>query len=422
MLPRFCRVRQSFDDRHIGDISGAVINQLASLELDQVIGEGDSVAVTAGSRGIADIATITRATVGFLQQIGAKPFVVPAMGSHGGGTAGGQVKVLASLGMTPESLGCEIRSSMETVTVCEHPLGFPVHFDRHAWEADHVVVINRIKAHTGISGPLESGLIKMLLVGLGKHEGAKLYHRAMEDHSFQEIAEMSVDQVIRKCRIACGLGIVENAFEKTAVIRGLAPHDFLTGEPKLLELAKSLMPRLPMDDLDMLLVDQMGKNISGTGMDTNIVGRKFNDNAAMPGETPRIKRICVRDLTEATGGNATGIGIAEFCRSQLVEKIDHRITAINCITALHPTGAMIPIHFPTDREMLEAAGSTLGLVPLDKCQMAWIQNTLHLNEFECSEPAAEMLANHSGLEFIGDPRQIPFDGLGNLPWFPNLWS
>ena len=419
MLPRFCRVRQKFDSHQIVDIPDAVRKQLASLRLKDHIREGDSVAVTAGSRGIANIVEITRSTIDFLQEIGAKPFVVPAMGSHGGGTAEGQVKVLASLGMTPDSLGCEIRASMETVTVCEHRLGFPIHFDRNAFEADHVLVVNRVKAHTGISGPLESGLVKMLLIGLGKHEGAKIYHRAMEDHSFQEIVESVVGPVLSKCKILGGLGIVENALEQTAEIRGLAAEEILREEPKLLDLAKLLMARLPFEALDLLLVDFMGKNISGTGMDTNVVGRKSNDNTAMPGETPRIKRICVRDLTEKTGGNATGIGIAEFCRSQLVAKINQRITAINCVTALHPTGAMIPVHYPTDREMLEVAGSTLGLTPLENCRMVWIENTLHLDEFECSEAAAAILKNHSGIESIGQPREIPFDSDGNLPLIRN---
>lgn len=421
MLPRFCRVRQSFDSSHLADPAGAVIEQLAELRLEDQVRPGDEIAITAGSRGIANLPAITAAVVRFVRErLGAAPFVVPAMGSHGGATAEGQVKVLASLGCTPASLGCDIRASMETVVVGESGLGFPVHFDRHAFSARHVILVNRVKAHTGIFGQVESGLLKMLLIGLGKHAGAALMHQAMADWTFDEIVAATAAPVLEKCRVLCGVALVENAAERTALIRAIPGRRIPADEPELLRTAKRLMARLPFDRLDLLLVDEMGKNISGTGMDTNVIGRKSNDHVALNGETPAIKRICVRDLTAQTGGNALGIGIAEFCRSQLVDKIDRTSTAVNSITSLHPAAAMIPIHHPTDREMLAAAGKTLGLVPLDRCRMAWIRNTLQIEELECGESLARELAGHPQIESIGPPREIAFGATGNLPWLKDI--
>jgi hypothetical protein len=421
MLPRFCRVRQSFDSTHLADPAAAVMEQLAGLALEERVRPGDEIAITAGSRGIANLPVVTAAVVQFVRErLNANPFVVPAMGSHGGATAEGQLKVLASLGCTPEGLGCDIRSSMETAVVIDSGLGFPVHFDRHAYSAQHVILVNRVKAHTGIFGNVESGLLKMLLIGLGKHAGAALMHQAMADWTFDQIVAATAAQVLEKCRVLCGVALVENAAEQTALVRALPAQRIPVDEPELLRTAKQMMARLPFDRLDLLLIDEMGKNISGTGMDTNVIGRKSNDHVALHGETPAIKRICVRDLTPKTGGNALGIGIAEFCRSQLVEKIDRVSTAVNSITSLHPAAAMIPIHHSTDREMLAAAGQTLGLVPLNRCRMAWIRNTLQIEELECAEGLAGELAGHPQIDSVGPPRAIGFDAAGNLPWFTDI--
>lgn len=420
MLPRFCRVHMRFDGSHLARPGGAVSQELAALGLKDRVRPGDSVAITAGSRGIANIVEILEATVRHFREIGAEPFVVPAMGSHGGATAQGQLKVLASLGMTPESLGCPIRTSMETDVVCDSALGFPIHWDRNARAARHVVLVNRIKPHTGISGDLESGLVKMLLIGLGKHAGAAMMHRAMASYSFGQIAASCAARVLGEGRVLCGVGIVENAAEQTALIRAIPAADIPAVEPELLRIARRRMARLPLEQIDILLVDELGKNISGTGLDTNVVGRKSNDHVAFPGESPAITRICVRDLTPETGGNALGIGMAEFCRTQLVEKIDPRVTGINSITSLHPTAAMIPIHFSTDREMLAAAGQTIGLRPLDQSRMVWIRNTLQLETIECSLEATAALDGHPLVDSVGPPREIPFDAEGNLPLFRDL--
>jgi hypothetical protein len=295
--PTMFRVRQSFDAARVHDVAQTTRDELARLALHERIRPGQSVAITAGSRGITNIAVILRAAVGHFQSLGAEPFLVPAMGSHGGATAAGQLEVLASLGVTPEYCGCPIRSSMETVAACQTAEGFPVYFDRHAFEADHVLVCGRIKPHTDFAGEIESGLMKMMLIGLGKHDGAKIYHRAIQDYSFDQIVRSVAQRVLAQCRIVAGLAIVENGYDETARIAALEPATIVEREKELLVLAKRLLPRLPFPRIDLLLIDRIGKDISGTGMDTNVVGRKFNEHEALEDEWPKARRIAVRDLS-----------------------------------------------------------------------------------------------------------------------------
>jgi hypothetical protein len=373
--------------------------------------------VSAGSRGIANIATIIKAIVEHLQQLGAKPFVVPAMGSHGGGTAEGQRGILAGYGITEASMGCPIHASMETVVVCQTAEGIPVHFDRHAYEADHVVVCGRIKPHTGFVGDIESGLMKMMLIGLGKHEGAKIYHRAINDYSFGQIVRSVADRVLAECRVVAGVGIVENGYDETALIEAVAPSEFESREKELLVLAKRWMPRLPFRTADVLIIEKIGKNISGAGMDTNVVGRKFHDHKALEDEWPKVKRIMVRGLTDETHGNAAGIGIAEFCTTRCYEDIDLKITRINCLTGGHPSGAQIPVYYDTDREVLDAALSTCGLREGNQSQIMWIRDTLHLSEVECAECYLAEAQERDDLEVVIEPREMPFGPDGNLEPF-----
>lgn len=413
-LPRMFRVRQHWPAPRLDDIEGTVEEQLAGLRLERRIRPGQSVAVTMGSRGIANIHRVMRAIVGHLQRLGAKPFIVPAMGSHGGGTAEGQRAIVEGYGVTEEYVGCPIRASMETVIVCQTAEGIPVHFDRYAYEADQVVVCGRVKPHTNFVGEIESGLMKMMLIGLGKHEGAKIYHRAIMDYSFAQILHSVAGQVLEKCRVAAGVGIVENGYDETAVIRAVAPEEFAEREKELLRQAKQWMPKLPFDEVDLLIVEEIGKNISGAGMDTNVVGRKFNDHKAADDEWPKVKRIFVRGLTEETHGNAAGIGIAEFTNRRTVEAVDRRKTVINCLTGGHPTGAMTPVYFDTDQECIEAALSTVGLAPPERARIVWIQNTLHLAEVECSEAYWEQAQSRDDLELLGPLRPLPVDPDGNL--------
>ncbi len=413
--PRIFRVRQAFDATRIEDVPGTTTAELQKLGLGQTIQPGSSVAITAGSRGIANIKWIIKSIVDHVRSLGAIPFIVPAMGSHGGGTAEGQRGLIEGYGITEEFLGCEIRSSMETVIVCQAAEGFPVHFDRHAFGADHVIVVGRIKPHTGFVGDIESGLMKMMLIGLGKHSGAKIYHRAIMNYSFGQILRSVAREVLAKCRIAAGVAIVENAFDETAKIEAIAPQHFEDREKELLVLAKAWIPRLPFPVCDLLLVDQIGKNISGAGMDTNVIGRKYNDHVAWEHEWPKVKRIAIRDLTEETHGNGTGVGISEFCRSRVIEKLDQKITRINCLTGGHPTAAMLPLDYATDREILDAALPTIGLTPPENAKLMWIHNTLEVAELECSEVYYEEAQTRADLTILTEPRPLPFDEVGNLP-------
>jgi hypothetical protein len=254
-----------------------------------------------------------------------------------------------------------------------------------------------------------------MLIGLGKHHGAKIYHRAIMNYSFGQIVRSVGREVLGKCRVVAGLGIVENAYDQTAKIAAVAPEEFEEREKELLVLAKEWLPRLPFKTADILLIDQIGKNISGTGMDTNVIGRKYNDHVAMESEWPKIKRIVVRDLTEATHGNATGIGISEFCRSRVVEQMDANITRINCLTGGHPTAAMLPLDYPTDREILDAAFPTIGLTEPPQSRLMWVHNTLEVAEAECSVAYLNEARERPDLAIIREPRPLPLDASGNLP-------
>ncbi len=414
-FPSIFRVRQTFDAPRVADIPGEVDAQLSKLRLAERVKPGQSVAVTVGSRGIVNIHHITKAIVDHLKRLRAEPFIVPAMGSHGGGTADGQRRLIESYGVTESFCGCPIRSSMETVVVCQTAEGFDVHFDRGAFEADHVLVCNRIKPHTDFTGDIESGLMKMLLIGLGKHAGAKVYHRAIQNYSFAQIVRSVAGRVLESCRLLAGVAIVENGYDETAHIVGVAPREFEAREKELLALAKRLMPRLPFDEAGLLIVDEIGKNISGTGMDTNVVGRKGSAHRPAPGETPRIKRIMLRGLTEATHGNAAGIGLAEFCTDRLLEQMNVEATRINCLTAGHVAAAMLPLNYPTDRQAIAAALPTLGMVDPPQAKVMWIRNTLDVREVECSARYLDEARLRDDLEILSEPRPLPFDAQGKLP-------
>jgi hypothetical protein len=413
--PKVFRLRQKFVAPQVGDIAGAVLAELGRLQLDRKVRRGQSVAITAGSRGVANIAVILKAIAEHMRGLGAEPFVVPAMGSHAGATAEGQRGVVESYGVTEDFLGCPIRSSMETVVVCRTAEGFPVHFDRHAFQADHVVVCNRIKPHTRFVGDIESGLMKMLLIGLGKCEGATVYHRAIQDYSFGQIIRSVAGEVLKRCRILAGVAIVENAFDQTALVEAVPPDAFESREKELLAQAKQWMARLPFEQADVLLIDEIGKEISGTGLDTNVVGRKFDDHKAVDGESPKVKVIALRGLTEATHGNAVGLGVAEFCKSQLLREMDTQATRLNAITAGHLSAAMLPMDYETDREILDMALRTIGLVEPPNARLLWIANTLELGELECSAAYLEEARSRNDLEVLTLPRDLPLDAAGNLP-------
>jgi hypothetical protein len=409
-LPRMVRVRQKFARPRLTDIPAGVRDALERARTS--IKPGDVVAVGAGSRGIANIATIVRATVDWLRARGARPFVFPAMGSHGGGTAEGQLEILEHYGITPASMGCEIRASMDVIQVGE-ALGLPVWLDRRASEADWIGVVNRVKPHTDFKGSIESGLFKMMTIGLGKWHGATQYHRMNVTHTYETVITAVGREVLGRARIGFGLGIVENGYDETARVEAFNAEDLEAGERRLLKEARDAMARLPFSPIDVLVVEEIGKNISGSGMDTNVIGRPSNPHEPFPAD-PKILWIAALDLTEDSGGNATGIGNADFTTRRLADKIDWKKTAINCLTACAPNGAKLPLTFDSDREAIESALGCIGLTAGEDARVIRIKNTLMIGEIDCSEAYLPLIAARPDLEIIGAPTALAFDAAGQL--------
>lgn len=399
-LPQLYRVRQRWDTQPLADLPGVVRAQLDGLGL--AVSPGMRVAVTAGSRGIRDIVPITRAAVDWLRAAGAEPFIVPAMGSHGGATAAGQVKMLATLGITEESMGCPIRSTMEVVQVGSIADGTPVYMDKYAAEADGVLVINRVKTHTSFDGPVESGLAKMCAVGLGKRQGAETVHRTAVYGLKQQMVPMG-RVIVERGKVLGGLAIIEDALEQTAELVALPPDQIgREGEARLLTRSKAIMARLPFERMDVLVVDELGKNISGTGMDTNIIGR-----LPIPGEPPMaspvINVIVVLDLTEATQGNANGMGLADITTARLASKIDFHATYVNVLTAglVGLCKGGMPITLPTGHDAVATAIKVCGQADPASARVVRIKNTLLLEELLVSAALLPEVEANPDLELLG---------------------
>jgi hypothetical protein len=410
------RIRQKFAAPAVPDIPAAVAAELRRVGVAGLIKPGETVALTAGSRGVANIATIIKATADYLRGIGAKPFIIPAMGSHGGGTAEGQLDVLRHYDITEESMGVPLRATMEVVQLGETADGLPVWLDKYASEADHIGVINRIKPHTDFSGVIESGLLKMMTIGLGKYHGAQHYHRANVHYGYEHVIRTVGRTVLQQARIAFGLGVIENGYDQTAIIQAVLAPQLENTELELQALSKQLAARLPVDFIHLLIVDEMGKNISGAGMDTKVIGRIMNIVAPSPTH-PRILRIYVRDLHDDSYGNATGVGLADFVSCRLVNKIDSRATYINCLTGLSPESARIPITLETDQEAVDAALGTIGLVKPEEARIVRIQNTLLLEELDVSEALLSEVRSQAQIELLWGPKPLTFDNAGALPVF-----
>jgi hypothetical protein len=408
------RIRQSFSGPRIDDVPTAVHNALSKLILGTRIRSGQTVALTAGSRGIANIPLILQSTVQFLRGFGAQPFIVPAMGSHGGSTAEGQRRVLESYGITEEFVGAPIRSSMDTVEIGRTPENWPVYLDKNAASADHIGVVARIKPHTNYHGPIESGWLKMMAIGLGKREGAAWYHRVFLDHPYVP-AVRSVSRVIRqKAPIAFALAAVENGYDQTALIESALPADFEPEEERLLVRAKDWLARLPFQQADLLVIDEIGKEISGAGMDTNVVGRKRGMRADTSESQPDMRYIFVRGLSKHTHGNAAGIGSADLTTTRLVEGMNYSDTRLNCVTSGDPQGAKLPVHYNEDRQAIVAALDILGLREPQDARIIRIKNTLQLEYVEVSEPCLREEKAMTKFEVLG-PSEWMFDPGGNLP-------
>jgi hypothetical protein len=413
VLPEMALVEQIFDPQKIDDIPAEVARETETLSLANKLKRGHTVAITAGSRGIRNIDVITKSVVRQIKELGGNPFIIPAMGSHGGATPEGQIKVLQKYGISESTMGCPIRSTMEVVRIGDARDGYPVFVDRYAMEADHIVVVNRIKPHTKFEGPIESGLMKMMAIGMGNHQGAQYYHRAAICFTFPRVIETVATEILRRCQILFGLGVVENAYDEICLIKALLPEDIYDGEKALLVEAKARMPRLPFDEIDVLIVDEIGKNISGTGMDTNVTGRN-RDILGNFASTPRIKRIFVRDLTKESEGNATGIGFADFTTSRLVNKIDRKKTYINSLAGISPEKAAIPMYFDKDIEAIEACLSTIGDIASEKSRVVHIRSTLHLNHISVSRAFEPELIRSQSVRRVTEWQVLEVGEDGNI--------
>ncbi len=410
-LPRMALVRQHIDVPRLMDVSKTTKRQLRGLGLAKYIQPGARIAITAGSRGIADIVTVLAVIVQQLKTLGAKPFLVPAMGCHAGATAEAQVRVLNTLGITHEAIGAPILASMEVVRIGTSEMGTPVYCDRLAYESDGIVVVNRIKSHTEFVGDLESGLMKMMVIGLGKYLGAESAHRATIDFGYTRVIPAYGRVFLANAPVLCGVGIVENAYHQVAKVVAIPASDIETAERELLMEAKRLEPTLPFAEVDLLIVDEIGKEISGTGMHTKTIGRIMFVGEPEPTH-PKITRIFVRDLAPDSLGNAIGVGLADFITRKLADKIDFHSTYLNAITAMTPEKARLPIICDSDLQAMKYAISTIRLVETGATRVVWIQNTLELERMLISE---SLLAEATGrLELLQQPRRFVFDSEANL--------
>lgn len=412
-LPKMYRIRQRLNPPVVADVAAAVRDEIARLDLRGRLKPGGRVAVTGGSRGVANIATILRATCDSLKALGAHPFIVPAMGSHGGATADGQLQVLARYGVTPESMGVPILSSMETVEIGRMSWGLPVLLDRYAAEADHIVLVNRVKPHTNFRCHVESGLMKMLVIGLGKHQGALLAHRAAVDIGLDRMVPEVGRYSLSRLPVLFAVATVENARHQTARVQAMRAEVLEETEARLLQEAWSLLGRIPFDFLHLLIVDEMGKDISGTGMDPNVIGRMYFFPNEEP-KSPRYIRILVRDLTEATTGNAVGMGLADFATRRLVNKVNFHYTYTNALTGLSPMRSKMPIVFETDHDAIQGALKTIGLTDPPDARVARIKNTLELEHLFASEALLSEMRERKDLEVVDGPWEFQFSGTGDL--------
>jgi len=411
--PRMIRIKQHFNTSPVKDIPAKVRTEIARIQPEKIIARGDTVAITAGSRGIANVAVVLREIVRELKKIGAKPFIIPAMGSHGGATPEGQKKILEHYGITQKSMGVPIKSSLSVVQIGSTPDLIPVYLDRNASKADHIVVFNRVKPHTDFKGKFESGLMKIMAIGLGKQKGADLYHNAIVRQGHYPVFLAVAREIMQRCPIAFGVALVENQRDETQIIRAIPAAEIEATEYQLLRKAKRLFPRIPVDPIDLLIVDRMGKEISGTGMDQNVIGR-----SVIPYHRPwtqtDIMRIFVRDLTNDSEGNATAIGNADFTTKRLVDKIDRHATYMNAVTSSCPEAVRIPPYYDSDREAIDTALKTIGLVEPQNARVVHILDTLRLEEMYVSEVMLAEVENRKDMSVIGSVGPMKFDDKGNL--------
>ena len=411
-LPRMFPLRQTFDAKSLHDPVEQTRRCVLNSSLGERISGGARVAITAGSRGIHRIAQLTRAVVDCVREMGGIPFILASMGSHGAATADGQKAILASYGIDESTMGAPVDATMDVVQVGETDDGIPVVLNRLAREADAVVLVNRVKPHTSFRGPFESGLMKMMTIGLGSHRGATLAH-SMGAAGLPRMIPAWGRIILQEAPIALGVAILENAYEQTAKVVAVEPDELAAVEPELLDEARELMPRIPAERIDVLIVDRIGKNISGTGMDPNIIGRIWLEGIEEP-DSPRIERIVVLDLTAETHGNANGIGLADVTTRRLVDNIDFKATYANAMTSTFLNRAYIPIVGENDREAIEIALGATGSGGNPDARVMRIRSTLELEHLGASESLLPELSEVPEVEISGEPAGMNFDGEGNL--------
>ncbi|MGW6665888.1 MULTISPECIES: lactate racemase domain-containing protein [Peribacillus] len=404
-LPKMVKVRQKFLTPHIADVAGEVKKAIKEAGVLSRINEDDRVAIAVGSRGVADLPTIVRETVAAVKEAGGNPFIVPAMGSHGGATGDGQIDVLLQLGISEESVGASILSSMEVIKLDELPNGLPVYIDKFAYESDKIIVINRIKPHTAFRGPVESGLMKMITIGLGKQKGAEAAHAYSFKYMAEHVPEMAKIS-LAKAPIIFGLATIENAYDKPAKIVAVPAEELEEVEPGLLLEAKSLMPRIHFDSIDVLIVNELGKDISGDGMDPNITG-----NFATPYATggPEVKRTVVLGLTEKTHGNANGIGMADMTTKAVMNEIEWEKGYANALTSTVTDVVKLPMFLDTQELAVKAAIKTCNAFNLNKVRVVRIKNTLEIGEIWISESMMEEALKNKNLEILSEPEELALD-------------
>ena len=412
IFPEMAPVRQKLHAEMLQDIPAAVDNALQGLHIASVAKPGECVAVAVGSRAISHIPIIVSECVKFLKDRGLKPFIVPAMGSHGGNTPEGELSVLARLGINKSFVSVPILAAEDVVEIGRLDIGIPILMDRRAAEADHIVVLNRVKPHTKFHGPIESGLTKMLTVGLGKGQGAALYHRAAVQQTFG-ILQDAARHILKSRSVLFGLAILEDGYKNVSRICAVRCENWFEAERTLLEEARFVMPRIPFDPIDLLIVDEIGKDISGIGMDSNVTGR-HRDIIGDFYTAPHVKRIFVRDLSPESDGNGNGIGLADVTTRRLVDALDLQQTYTNALTAISPEKAAIPMYFETDRECIEACLNTIGMVKPGAARIIRIKNTATLEMLLVSRTLEGEVRSDPDLQVLGPWEPMAFDDSGNL--------
>ncbi len=421
-LPKMFEVGQTYPASKPLDPSVEISRQFAATGLRDQVTPGMRIAVGVGSRGITNLKEIVKATLAVLTEAGAKPFIIPAMGSHGGATPAGQIEMLAGYGVTAQSMGVPIEAGMEVKKIGAALDGREVVFSVPALQADGVVVLNRVKPHTDFRGTLGSGIQKMLVIGFGKQVGANNAHCAAAHLGYEVVLRAFAKTILGAAPVFCGIALLEDQHHQTAEIAVLPAAQIVSEEDKLFQKSQSLLARLPFDEIDLLIVDRIGKDISGSGMDTNVVGRDivgYTSSLHPEGSiTPRVSRIFVRDLTPASKGNGTGIGLADFTTARLVKALNLQYTYMNALTSLGLLCAKIPIYFDNDREAIQAALASLAAPHPDKVKVVRIADTLNLDRFLVSEACVEALKGRPGVAAVGasvsTSKDMQFDAASNL--------